>query len=486
MKRVLILAAVCAPLFLTSCSEDETEGFQSTISIAGGSNSQTINREENDYSIAVNANGHWTAKLAADSVTWLTITTPEGDGNGNVYFYVEPNTGDESRQADIIIASGDKKLTYKVTQTIVSKYDDIIGENGGNDYSLFGGDVPVGFGMYIKKTSTMDRLNGSQIFSINNILSDSNVKKYLENNYVSQDLCSKTDIKLSTGNELSENSKKIGANLSVNVKFGLFKLGLEGDFNMYGASTDTTFNYTANTTVPAEKLSLNYNALISDIESANMPDSVLHKVFTKSFLKIRDSIQTLVANNADKKLLDKQLKALDKSFGPVFCTGATIGGDANLSITMSKSSQDDTLKIAGTLSAGFTSLFSIDASASADYLNTSRSLLENSSINIVLEGGTTTGRNGLVNAFASVTNPNTPTSEVQKTMLNGISNWAETIDPNKPGTYTCTNYTLIGIWELFDDEDAQDVVKEYFKNKYPNDKDGNSPYLVNIEQMVDE
>lgn len=486
LKKVLAMAAVCAPLFLTSCSEEDTTGLQSSISIAGGNNSQTINREENNYSIAITATGHWTAKLAEDSVTWLTIMTTEGNGNGNVEYYVEPNTGDEARQAYIILAAGNQKLTYKVTQTIASEADDIVGNNGNEiDYSLFGTTVPVGFGMHIKKSSNMKKLNGSQIFSIKN-LNNAQVKEYLFGDYVSQDVRPKTDITLSTGKELSSKSEQIGANLSVNVQYGLFKLGLKGAFNMFGESTDTTFNYTANTTVPAEDVSLDYLSLVSDCDDPSIPANVLNTVFSKSFLKVRDSIQTLVENNGDNSLINKQLDILDKNFGPVFCSGATIGGNANLSIMMKKSSQDDTLKISGTLSVGFTSLFSINAEASANYLNTSRSYLENTSITIDLEGGTNSARNGLVQAFASITDPNTPTSEVHSQMLNSISSWAETINPEIPGSYTCTDYELIGIWELFTNEAAQDVVKEYFKNKYPNDEDGKSPYLVNIVQMADE
>lgn len=486
MKRILILAAMCAPMFLASCSEDVTEGSQSSISIDGENNSLTINREENDYSIAITATGHWTAKVAEDTVTWLTVTTTEGNGNGNVEYYVEPNTGDEARQADIIIAAGNQKLTYRVTQTIVSEADDLIGENGTEiDYSLFGTTVPVGYGMHIKGSSNMKRLNGSQIFSIKN-LNDNEVKEYFFGDYVSQAVRPKTDISLNTGKELADKSEQINANLSVDVQYGLFKLGLKGAFNMSGASTDTTFNYTASTTVPAEDVSLDYLALFSDCNDSSIPNSVLYKVFSKSFLRVRDSIQNLVANNGSNSLINKQLDVLDKNFGPVFCSGATVGGNANLSITMKKSSQDDTLQISGTLSAGFTSLFSINAEASANYLNTSRSNLENASITIGLEGGTNSARSKLVQSFASITDPNTPTSEVQDKMLSSISTWAETINPAESGTYTCTDYELIGIWELFTDEDAQNVVKEYFKNKYPNDKDGKSPYLVNIVQMANE
>lgn len=482
VKRFLTLLALCAPLFLNSCSDENNE---TTVSINGNS-SITINREEADYSFPVTANGKWTANVAGKDATWITLLTAQGNGNGNVEYFVEPNTGDEMRQADIVITAGNTSIIYKITQTIASEADDMIGDNDDAtiNYSMFGSTVPVGYGMRIKNKTGMSRLNAAQIFSIKN-LEDNNIPQLKDNEYVTKSILPTTDIELNTGRDLSSKEQNIGANLSVNVQYGLFKLGLKGAFNMNGSSSGTTFNYTATTTVPVEEISLDYLSLFSDCEEIEDTKN-LYRVFSKTFLTIRDSIETLVKNNADETLISQQLKKLDSTFGPVFCAGATLGGNANLSIIMAKTEQTDTLKISGTLSVGFTSLFSINAEASADYLNTNRSQLENSTIKVNLIGGTSNARNTLISSFASITDPNTPTATVQENMLSAISAWAESINSEQGSTYTCTNYELIGIWELFTNDDAIETVKEYFKQQYPNNADGNSPYLVNIENMVNE
>ena len=486
-KRIFAMAALCAPMFLASCSDDSTDGLQSSISIPGGNNSVTINREEGDYAIPVTATGRWTARLAADSVTWLTVATPEGEGSGNVEYFVEPNTGEEMRRADIILTAGDRRVTYTVTQTIVSEADDTAGENGAEtDYSMFGQTVPVGYGMYIKGKSTMKRFNAGQIFRLSG-LSNTDVQEELGGaEYVSTAELPTSEIKLQTGKELRDKEQDINANLSVNVQFGLFKLGLKGAFNMFGESTDTTYNYCATTTVPTQEVSLDYRTLLEDCEEL-LSQTELNRVLSKSFMKVRDSIQSLVANGCSDELLEKQLQKLDKDFGPVFCAGATLGGNANVSVTMTSSSTTDTMKISGELSATFTSLFSLDVAASADYLNTSRAYLNNSEISINVTGGTSTGRNTLIKAFGELADPNKPSAEVNESLISNIGTWAETIDGANPSTFTCTDYELIGIWELFTDDDAQEAVKEYMKKQYPNNaSNGLSPYLVDIQAMADE
>ncbi len=480
------MAALCAPLFLASCSDDSASDWTPSVSIEGGVNNVTLNREDGDFTLGVAANGSWTAEVVGEDADWLSLITSEGNGAGSVRYIVEPNTTDLDREARIDIKCGDKTVSYTVRQTTVSEVDDVLGENAGEtDYSLFGATVPIGYGMHIKGTSSMTRFNAGQIFNVKN-LDKEEVQEYMDGEYVTMYEEPTTKVNLISGKEFRDKSQHIGAKLSVNIQFGLFKLGLKGAFNMFEGTVDTTYNYSASASVPLQTATLEYSSILDDYE--NLPENLQKLVLTNSFTKLRDQIQELVASGADttSQELNKALKSLDSKFGPVFCSEAQLGGTTNVSLALSSSEAKDTLAISGELSAGFTSLFSLDVTASADFLSTSRASLENSELNVSVTGGSKTARTDLVKAMRVITDPNTSAATVNETLIDAIGKWSETIDVNTPGNFTCTDYSLIGIWELFTDEEAREVVKEYMRKQYPNNADGTSPYLVDIQRSAEE
>lgn len=473
---------------LASCSDDNNDP---TINFPEGTvNSLTTGYEEGEFTIPVLATGDWKATVVPEDAYWLSLITTEGKGNGNVTYLVEPNASDEYRKAQIVLTAGKQTLTYEVTQTTLSTSGDEEAQNGAEiDYSMFGPSVPVGYGMHIKGKSTMKRFAANQIFSLIN-LNTEGLANYLYDDYVEVEDIPTNQIKLASAKEFKEQDRSIKANLSVNVQYGMFKLGLQGAFKMSGASTDTTFVYSAVTSVPRQEVFLQHNALLDAYE--DIPDSLKAYVMKQSFVVIRDSIQTLVKNG--KKMVDSELKnqleKLNKNYGPVFCTSATLGGNANISLSLGKETATDTLAISGKLNAAFSGLFSLDVEASASYLNEASSYIENSKIDIVITGGTGEGRSALINAFSENVHPGANTSAMNSALINNISKWADTINPKDSKTFTCTEYALTGIWELFTDEDAQQIVKDYMASIYPNQKDekGNVvlPYLVDIQTMVNE
>lgn len=51
-------------------------------------------------------------------------------------------------------------------------------------------------------------------------------------------------------------------------------------------------------------------------------------------------------------------------------------------------------------------------------------------------------------------------------MISSIDGWYESVKADTVETITCTDYYPAPIWELFS-EDAEDVLKEYFKKNIP-------------------
>lgn len=490
MKKILFKTLVMGLMLclLASCSDDDNAP---TIEFPEGTvTSLTTGYEEGEFAIPIVATGNWNATVVPEDAHWLSVITTEGKGSGNVIYLVEPNTSDEYRKAQIVLTAGDKSLAYDVTQTTLSTSGDEEAQNGAEvDYSMFGSTVPVGYGMYIKGKSGMKRFTAGQIFSLKN-LDKEELAEYLTGDYVELEDIETDKITLASAKEFKEQERGIKANLSVNIQYAMFKLGLTGAFKMSGASTDTTFVYSAVTSVPRQDVYLQYNDLLGDYEE--IPDNLKKYVISNSFAQLRKSIEELVqaGKTMEDNELAENLKTLDKKYGPVFCSNATLGGNANIAITLGKSTGTDTLAISGTLETSLSGLFSFDVKASADYLNQSSSFIENSMIDINLTGGTKEGRTALTTEFGKIVKPSSDTSQMTSELIKKISDWVTTIDPTNPKTYTCTEYALTGIWELFSDKKAQQVVKDYMASIYPNKKDekGNVilPYMVDIETMVSE
>ncbi len=489
MKKTMfkILMTGIIVFSVASCSDDD---YDPTINLpAGTAISLTTGYEEGEFTIPVLATGAWKATVVPEDAYWLSLITTEGNGSGNITYLVEPNASDEYRKAQIVLTAGKQTLTYEVTQTTLSTSGEDEAQNGADiDYSMFGDNIPVGCGIYIKGNSQMKKFVASQIFSLKQ-LSKVELADYLYGDYVEVEDVPTSKIKLASAKEFKDQERSINANLSVNIQYGMFKLGLKGAFKMSGASTDTTFVYSAVTSVPRQEVILKHQVLLDAYEE--IPSKLKAYVMTNSFVKIRDSIQTLVTakKTMEDPELKKQLEKLNKNYGPVFCTNATLGGNANISITLGKAEGTDTLDISGKLTTAFSGLFSLDAEASASYLNQASSYIENSEIDIDITGGSMKGRTDLINAFCDIVKPGEVTSTINTVLINKITDWSATIDPKDSKTYTCTEYALTGIWELFND-DAQEVVKAYMASIYPNKEDekGNnfSPYLVNIQTMVNE
>lgn len=468
---------------LASCSDDDNDP---TINFPEGTvNSLTTGYEEGEFTIPVLATGDWKATVVPEDAYWLSLITTEGKGNGNVTYLVEPNASDEYRKAQIVLTAGKQTLTYEVTQTSLSTSGDEEAQNGAEtDYSMFGSSVPVGYGMHIKGNSTMKKFAANQIFSLNQLLKNNELADYHDRVEV-EDI--PTDqIKLASAKEFKEQDRSIKANLSVNVQYGMFKLGLKGAFKMSGASTDSTFVYSTVTSVPSQEVSFQHKSLLNAYK--DIPNNLKAYVMNQSFVVIRDSIQILVkkGKKMEDSELKKQLENLNEDYGPVFCTSATLGGNANISLSLGKETATDTLAISGTLNAAFSGLFSLKGEASASYLNQASSYIENSQIDIVITGGSKKGRTDLIKAFGNIVKPGANTSQMNDALIDKISDWADTINPEDSKTFTCTEYALTGIWELFTDKEAQQVVKDYMASIYPNLEDDVSPYLVNIQTMVNE
>lgn len=483
MKRLescFLLSALVAALFFSSCDNEE----ELILSVPKGTNTSiSIDCNNLFMKLPIEANGMWEATVVGDDAYWIALINDKGRGNDEVEISIDYNETGTNRSAIVRFSDGVQAVDYLISQGTYNDSDE--GANGSADtlYHYTG----IGRGLSVKASATGGKdyssLLKAQIFNYAAMKDDA-----VQNlpNFVTETTANNSVVSFSDFNTLQTQEKNITANLSVDVSYGLFKLGLSGHFQMYGSEKDSTKTYAATASIPRTTLTMNYEDLAIDYgwSEAMSKDYKLKrsKLFSATFINIHDSIEKLVASGQDatSKEMQTQLKNLDSKFGPVFTRVVKKGGSVDIDFQLKDMESVDTLKIGGKLTASFNSLFSLKAEAAANYLNTSHSFTSGSKLTIAVNGGELKTLNDLIAALRSITSDKGLDA---KMMMDAIVAWSDSVTV---GNGVIINITVAGIWDLFSD-DAADEVKAYFKEKYPNNgKDGSCPYLYNIQALVDE
>lgn len=510
MKKSLpILSGAGVALLLTcaSCSDDVVNNG---ITLPDGVPSEvTLGYDNEIKSIPVNASGDWKASVVYDGVSdpeetveWLGLLSDSGRDSSTIHYVADANNTPDFRSARIILECGDDRLEYKVSQQPVGYGDD----NADLDMSMFGFRIPLGYGIRMRQPNSgsgkVSNVLLSQVFVLDAMHKPDTLKQRLmkafnlnPQNYVRVDTTTDAKMEVIHQEAAEEASRQIGANLKVTVAYGLFKLNLNGDFRMFGSSTDSTYCYSAMSTPNKGSFAMNEGAIDFDLinlEPASSDTEAVAKdkkraellVLSNNFIKLRDAIEECVAKDEKydketKNTLFRKLKALDNSFGPAYIRTADVGASAELTYNFARKEGTDTLKIHGDLTLGLNSLLSLDVAASADYDNYMKSHLEEASFRYRIKGGDSDvayqmGENlaGLMNADTKIT------PEIVTQTLN---DWAKTV---RMGNVTCLSYYPTPIWTLFSDKAAEEVM-HYFWDAYPNNPDGGCPYTFDVQLQIE-
>lgn len=253
MKTKNILYALFASLTLcVSCSDDEDKPRTSLEFPQGTESSVNLSYDQDEFSIPFITEEEWTASVITEESTWIRIPVEKGIGNHELKVLVDPNTSRDRRSGQIEISNGIQTLSYTVSQGTLFEGND---ENTEINYAAFGKrNVPLGFGIRVKKSSKKDLLPTKQIMDfvhwekLND--ADKRLAKMTSEEYLGQAKVPDTKIVLTTAKDYAAPSQSINATLKVTIGFGLSKIGLDGGFSLNRKSTDESYAYRAATTVP--------------------------------------------------------------------------------------------------------------------------------------------------------------------------------------------------------------------------------------------
>lgn len=504
MNKTLSLITVCALSTggaLTSCSEDT---LNSALSLPDDTPSfVTLGCKDAIEIIPVKAEGEWKASVVYDDAPnseekcfWLGLLDNNGKGDSELNYVVDANNTTSPRSAKIVLTSGKESLEYTVTQLPVGTGDD----NDDMDLSKFKTQIPIGSGLRMTnaKSEKFQNILLGKVYTLNKLKPTKRVNELIKQfnldpeNYYSCETVTDIDVSLTSSEDIQYNSRLIGANLKVNVAYGIFKLNLNGDFRMFGSSNDSIVTFSTISTpllgtytLDEEEIDGAFNDIMDATDQPEQDrNAALRLLFSNNFLQIRDSIETLVAGGARYSsttpgdALNKMLDLLDKDFGPAYIHSAGVGGSAELVYSTNYSNATDTMNIHGDLTLGLNAVLNLDVAASADYISKMQSRIKENSFRCRIKGGDMTQASALVNKFAGLLSPD---SQVKpEVVAEQLDAWVQTLTLDKA---TCIDYYPVPIWTLFS-ADAQKQLLRYFYDRYPNDSDNKCPYPFDVRAQI--
>lgn len=491
-RTLLPVSALVLGLGLTACSDSDSEAL---LQLPDGISSQVqLGGNPSFCTLPIKAKGEWTVSVVNDDDDWLMPVVSKGTGNKQLLVSVDRNYGNESRSAQVRFSSGGENVDFTIVQGTYNE-----GADGANSVI---NDNLLSYGIDLSNANGADDIVSMVKEAVLSEAILSSGGSVDPQDYVSETKINKYSVEVSNFSQLEKSESDITASLSVNMSFGMFKLGLNGDFKMYGASKDSTVSYAANVNDPKLRVRLQTGNLYEyvapwdpELYDADDPDAMKEEeyntkrqtIFSTKFLsyyqkivKNVDNNQLTVANYSSNKALKDNLRKLKNEFGAVMITGVTKGGNINIDFKVNEQTASDTMRINGKLDASFTSLFSLNADAAATYLKESSSVTKGSTLRIIATGGTLSAGEALASALTSMmTTEQTDFKTAVDNILTQIVAWDETLTSDNCGI---TNVTVMPIWDLFDGE-AAEIVKHYMKSQYPNAEDGSCPYLFNVQKM---
>ena len=207
MKKILfktLLAGLVLFSFASCSNEDDP-----TIDFVEGTDTALVTGyEPGKFTIPVLGKGEWEATVVPEDADWIALPQTKGEGSGQVVFLVEANTTEELRKAQIVLKAGKKTLTYDVTQTTLVEEEALNGV--GMDYSKFGDNIPIGYGVMIKGKKNINTMVTSQIFNVK-YLGDNALKGRLTGDYVQTADISVDKIEFQTDKDFKKKCERTGS-----------------------------------------------------------------------------------------------------------------------------------------------------------------------------------------------------------------------------------------------------------------------------------
>lgn len=222
--------------------------------------------------------------------------------------------------------------------------------------------------------------------------------------------------------------------------------------------------------VPEEKLTGEYledwqaNAINAQYDRLGMPD--YGGIFSTSFARLYYKINYYVTSGQFDKA-DKAIEQLDEEYGPLFVERGWFGGSIHMRCDVDTAYFDKEGHLEASLKADICNVFNIEGAFS--YGEKAAQILKKSDLKLRVFGGDAlTCGNELAGHF------NGDNMGDRNELISILQKWGNSLTqtevkdgkaiPTGPIMQRCQ---LLGIWNIWTDEDAQAYIKDWMRNKHP-------------------
>jgi len=452
----LMAMAIVSGAF-TACSDDKNDSKVLSVDNSFVVDGITADIDGGFYDIPVQADYAWTATLE-EGCDWATLITSEGTTSATVTLCVDPNYTESGRNSNLIISNGETSFKVPFRQRMADTNDDdyynIASTKGlgfGLDLSKFGpGRVTVVNLKAVQKLIEWDDIEYGNLFV-------SNPRRKMVSN----------DVKVDS----VENKKdSLNVSLNFNISYGLFHLGIKGEYVGAENRTSNVEHYKMAQTLPmldagmdyAYALSI-YRQWVKDGKPSTIEiDGVKQKdyrrcIITSSVISKIETLEDYCNKDTTEAAIQGACRALYNDLGPGFIVGSKLGGMFALDLYIDKIAHDEIMHVNNaTLEVNFKSgMFDLDADLAVTYNKDVKEVLDHSFCDADIKGGTVVAQEDIYQAFANK----------QFTELPALYRaWAATLklsDNKNENTTELIDFDVVPIWVLTDNYKAVESLRSY-------------------------
>ena len=459
MKSAIFSMAMTVAAAFTACSDNDSE---SSLIVNNNEKTVSINRLGGSIEIPITASGSWTAEVTEDSDEnlWACAMVDEGNGDAKLQVnvdYFNPKLQKQERTANLVVKCGDKTQTIRIRQYIGLKD----GETAPN------ADVTPYFDLWFSKGlgCGLDPLTGDMTSPVLNIYG---IQKAINDGGAAYKGLLRQTVHTNAANEvirldtLEDNMVGLTAQASIEVSYLKFKLKIGVKYENTDSQLVNIKNYQA-----VQKLvfldanvdNMTISALLDDDQKIARGET--KNMFTAGF----QSYYKKITQATDSVKRQGYIKKLIQGYGPVYVTGAELGGDLFVSMRYDSIMAKNNFSVGGELSLDLAlGPVNIDANVHVDYTRDGRDLWSSSHHYAKCSGGDQKA----ITELAALVNQVQPNPDLVKQLG---QTWARSIISSNDvdDNTSLVRITYVPIWNLFPDDIADEI--QAYAQKYYQGKD---------------
>jgi len=462
MKSAILVMAMTVAAAFTACSDDDKD--ETTLVVNNSETTVSINRLGGSIEIPITASGDWTAEVPGDKdgIQWAGVMVGEGSGDAKLQVnvdYLDPKTQQQERTTNLVVKCGDKTQTIRIRQYIGLKE----GETAPN------ADTQPYFDLWFSKGigSGLNPLTGDMTSPVLNVYG---LKKAMQDGGAAYATLLRQTTHMNAANDvlqldtLEDNKVGLTAKASVEVSYLKFKLKIGVEYK----NTDQQVNNVKDYQAEQKLVFLDSYVDNMTVQSLVDLDPMIERGNTKNmfsigFQGIYRRIITASKNN-DEEELDYYIQKLIAGYGPVYITGAELGGSLFVAMRFDSVMVKNNFAVGGNLDLELAlGPVNIKAGVKVDYSRNGTDIWSNSHHYANCSGGDQQA----ISQLASLINMSKPDPDRVKELG---TVWAKSIissDDEKDNT-TLVKITYEPIWSLFPYKIAKKIkayVTSYYKGK---------------------